>query len=562
MLEELHVKNLAIIDEVSVSFGKGLNILTGETGAGKSVIIGSINLALGAKAGKGIVRTGKDTGFVELVFSVDDFIKKELEKQDIFVEDDILIIKRKFTNDRSTSKINEETVTLSKVRKVASLLLDLHGQTENQTLLLQKNHLEILDEYCKNEIWDLKTQLKNKVSEFRKKEMELSEYNEDEASRTRELDFLRYECEEIKNANLVEDEEEELDKKVRKYEASSKIVGFVEEARKLLDEGGTQDAVGNIVRSMSKLSSIDEDAGELLGQISEIEGLLNDFERSLSDYADYNVFDEADYSNSEARLDKIRGIYAKHGGTFKTAKEFYENSLKIIEKLENFSEYQEKLSNEVEFLKRDVLILCDELSALRKKFAGKLSDKIKKALEDLNFMTVKFEILLKNTENFTEKGNDEVVFNISTNPGEPLRSISEVASGGELSRIMLAVKSVMADTDDIPTLIFDEIDTGISGRTAQMVAEKMALISNNRQLIAITHLAQISAMADNHFLIEKKMEENHTFTDIRKLTEKDIIRELSRILGGVAITEQIINSATEMRKLAIETKKKIRRSDK
>ena len=555
MLEGLHVKNLVIIDEAEVSFGEGLNILTGETGAGKSIIIGSINLALGAKAGKNLIRAGKDSGFVELVFSVNEDTKSKLENLDIIPEDGLVVITRKFTPERSISKINGETATLSKVREAASLLLDIHGQTENQTLLLPKNHLEILDRYCKDEVKQLKSRLKELVFEYREKENELLEYSVDEASLSRELDFLKYECNEIKKAKLVKDEEEELDKKVRKYAASSKIVSLVEEARKSLsDRDGADDSIGNIVRSMSKLSDVDEGAEELLNQISEIESLLNDFERSLSDYADENVFDEADFMQSEARLDKIRGIFAKHGGSYESTQSFLDISLKQIEKLEHSSEYKEKLSTEVEKLKKLILVECDKLTKIRKKGAFELAARVKQALIDLNFLQVEFDLEFAKTKDFTAKGNDEVVFKISTNPGEALRSISEIASGGELSRIMLAIKSVMADVDVIPTLIFDEVDTGISGRTAQMVAEKMALLSGKRQLIAIPHLAQIAAMADNHYLIEKQADETHTATNIKRLDEAGEAMELARILGGVAITENVINSAKEMKNLATRTK--------
>ena len=559
MLEGLHVKNLVIIDEAEVSFGEGLNILTGETGAGKSVIIGSINLALGAKAGKNLVRAGKDSGFVELIFSVNEHTEKKLENLDIVPEDGLVVITRKFTADRNISKINGEIVTLSKVREAASLLLDIHGQTENQTLLLPKNHLEILDRYCKDEVKPLKSKLKELVCNYKEKENELLEYSDDEALLSRELDFLKYECGEIKKAKLIKGEEEELDKKVRKYAASSKIINLVEEARKnLSDNGGADDSIGNIVRTISRLSDVDEGAQELLNQISDIESLLNDFEHSLSDYADDNVFDEADFMQSETRLDKIRGIFAKHGGTYETTLDFFDTSVKQIEKLEHASEYKEKLSTEVEILKKNILSECDKLTAVRKKGAVELAERVKQALADLNFLQVEFEAEFTKAKDFTSKGNDEIIFKISVNPGEPVRSISEIASGGELSRIMLAIKSVMADTDEIPTLIFDEVDTGISGRTAQMVAEKMALLSAKRQLIAITHLAQIAAMADNHCLIEKKLDECHTSTGIRKLNETEEVMELARILGGVAITENVVNSAKEMKKLASDTKIKLK----
>lgn len=555
MLEGLHVKNLVIIDEAEVSFGGGLNILTGETGAGKSVVIGSINLALGAKAGKNLVRAGKESGFVELVFSVNNDVGDKLRRLDIIPEDGLVVITRKFTGERSVSKINGETVTLSKVKEAAALLLDIHGQTENQTLQLSKNHLELLDKYCKEEVKPYKKRLKDLVTEYRNKENELLEYSADEASISRELDFLKYECKEIESAKLVKDEEEELDKKVRKYSSSSKIVSLIEEARKnLSDNGGADDSIGSIVRAMSRLSDVDETSVELLNQIAEIESLLNDFERSLSDYADDNVFDEADFMQSEARLDKIRGIYAKHGGSYETTIDFLNASLAQIEKLEHASEYKEKLSMEVEKLKKVILSECDELTKVRKRGALKLSKLVKQSLIDLNFLQVEFDVEFTKSKDFTSKGNDEIIFKISTNPGEPMRSISEVASGGELSRIMLALKSVMADTDEIPTMIFDEVDTGISGRTAQMVAEKMALLSAKRQIIAITHLAQIAAMADNHYLIEKKADENHTATEIRRLDEAEEVSELARILGGVAVTENVINSAREMKKLATDTK--------
>ena len=555
MLEGLHVKNLVIIDEAEVSFGGGLNILTGETGAGKSVVIGSINLALGAKAGKNLVRAGKESGFVELIFSVNNDVGDKLRRLDIIPEDGLVVITRKFTGERSVSKINGETVTLSKVKEAAALLLDIHGQTENQTLQLSKNHLELLDKYLKDEVKPYKKRLKDLVTEYRNKENELLEYSADEASISRELDFLKYECKEIELAKLVKDEEEELDKKVRKYSSSSKIVSLIEEARKnLSDNGGADDSIGSIVRDMSRLSDVDETSLELLNQISEIESLLNDFERSLSDYADYNVFDEADFMQSEARLDKIRGIYAKHGGSYETTIDFLDASLAQIEKLEHASEYKEKLSMEVEKLKKVILSECDELTKVRKRGALKLSKLVKQSLTDLNFLQVEFDVEFAGSKDFTSKGNDEIIFKISTNPGEPMRSISEVASGGELSRIMLALKSVMADTDEIPTMIFDEVDTGISGRTAQMVAEKMALLSAKRQIIAITHLAQIAAMADNHYLIEKKAYENHTATNIRRLDETEEVSELARILGGVAVTENVINSAREMKKLATDTK--------
>ncbi len=560
MLTGLHVKNLAIIDEVEISFGSGLNILTGETGAGKSIIIGSINLALGAKAGKGLIRKGAESAFVELIFSVNDFTENKLKEMDIAVEDGLVTIGRRFSEERNISRINGETVTLTKVREAASVLLDIHGQQENQSLLSTKNHLEILDRYANKDIEVHKAELKCIVKSYREKKEELEEYDKDIASVSRELDFLKFEYEEIENADIKEGEEEELEKTVKKYVSLDKTVSLISEAeRRLNGDSGIQELLGGTVRIISKLNEIDEEASGLFDQISDIESLLGDFGRSLSDYADENVIDEEDFAYSEERLDKIRSIFAKHGGSYNSTFNFFEKASEKIEKLEHFEEYRERLVKETEELNNKILKKCDEISKIRKKAAKDFTIMVKNALADLNFLQVEFETEFKKTGNFTAKGNDEVRFLISANPGEPLMSISEIASGGELSRIMLAIKSVMADTDEIPTLIFDEIDTGISGRTAQKVSEKLAVIAKNRQVIAITHLAQIAAMADRHFLIEKSFEGERTSTGIRELNEKDSITELARISGGAEITDTVLAGAKEMKRLASEIRERMRR---
>lgn len=555
MLESLYVKDLAIVDEVRVSFGKGLNIITGETGAGKSVIIGSVNLALGAKANKNLIRRGKDFAFAELVFSVDAEMEARLKDIDVFAEEGIVTIARRIGADKSISRINGETVTLAKAREVSSMLLDLHGQQENHSLLSSKNHLEILDRYCIKEVADLKIQIEEGVKQYKKKMEELESYNRDKISAERELDFFNYECHEIEAAKLIPGEEEELEERVRKYSYSGRIIDHLNEADEyIFGRNGAEEFVSKSVRLLSKLADMDKGAEELYEELSNIEALLSDFKSSLSDYAEGNVFDEEDFRKSEQRLDLIRGIYAKHGGSYLSTTAFFEEAKETIDRLTNFSAYKEALRQETAALKEEIIKACDLLSEKRKRAAKKFSAGVKKALKDLNFLQVEFEVEFKKQEMFNTKGMDEVTYLISTNPGEPLRNIAEIASGGELSRIMLAIKSVMADTDSIPTLIFDEIDTGISGRTAQMVSEKLALLSSKRQLIAITHLAQIAAMADEHFLIEKNSDESHTATEVKKLSEKESIKELARILGGAAITENVLSSAAEMKKLATASK--------
>lgn len=551
MLESLYVKDFAIVDEIRVDFGRGLNIMTGETGAGKSVIIGSINLALGAKANKNLIRRGKEVAFAELVFSVDAEMEKKLRNMDIFPEDGILTLARRIGQDRSVSRINGETVPLSKVREVSSLLLDLHGQQENHSLLSSKNHLDILDRYCLKEVENLKEELLKKVREYREKMEELSHYQKDKTQAERELDFLKYEYEEIERAELKEGEEEELEAKVRKFSYQGKIMSALNEVFSNVEGSkGAEELISKSVKLISKIVDMDEAAKGLLSELSDAEALLADFKSSLLAYADENVFDEALYHEAEQRLDFIREIYAKHGGSYRSTMAYFEEAEKEIDKLTHLHEYREKLLLATSELKEELLDVCDRLTEKRKKAGKRFASEVKKALTDLNFLQVEFEVAFEKTESFTARGNDELSFLISTNPGEPLRNLSEIASGGELSRIMLAIKSVMADTDSIPTLIFDEIDTGISGRTAQKVSEKLALISSGRQIIAITHLAQIAAMADRHFLIEKKSDEGHTATGIRCLKEEETIEELARILSGAEITENVLTSAAEMKKLA------------
>lgn len=558
MLEGLYVKNLAIIDEIRVSFGKGLNILTGETGAGKSVIIGSVNLALGAKASKQLIRKGKEFALVELTFSVEEETLPLLQAMDIYPEEGMVTIARRIGNDRSISRINGETIPLAKAREVSSLLLDIHGQQENHSLLSSKNHLDILDRYCKKEIESLKANLKTLTESYRKKIEELKTYSKDEVSAERELGFLRYECEEIEGAKLREGEEEELEIKVKKYSFSSKIMAILQETEESVNaRGGVEELVGKMTKQLGRLVDYDEGAGALYHQISEIEALLGDFKVSLSSYAEENVFDAEDFRRAEERLDTIRSIYAKHGGNYSSTMTYFEDAMQKMEKLENRNEYKERLEKEVEELKKEILEECERLSKDRKEVARDFTKQVKEALCDLNFLQVEFEVEFKRTKEFTSKGFDEVTFLISANPGESPRAISEIASGGELSRIMLAIKTVMADIDRIPTLIFDEVDAGISGRTAQMVSEKMAFLSKSRQVIAITHLAQIAAMADHHYLIEKNLSAGHTTTEIKHLSVEEITEELARILSGAEITETVLTSAKEMKKLAEDAKKKM-----
>jgi DNA repair protein RecN (Recombination protein N) len=557
LLSYLHVKNFAIIDELEVSFGEGLNILTGETGAGKSVILGSINLALGAKASGALIRTGAQMAFVELVFDVDAEKAEKLAALDVFPEDGQVVITRRIQENKSTSKINGETVTLSQIKAVASLLLDIHGQHEHQSLLSNKNHLAILDKYCGKEAEDLLLQVKEKLKEY--KELKAEKQDLLAKQDARELDFLEYEINEIEELDIKEGEEEELAASLRKMTSGRKIYDALENAK--LHTGsdeGAGDALGRAVRELSSVSSIDKDLEDFYSKALEIEELLRDLNYGIADYAESCIYDEEEMAETENRLDAIRNVFNKHGGSYESAMKFFEEASEKVGKLRDLDNYLLSLDKKIDKADNELKDICGRLSKVRKENAKVLEKEITQALIDLNFLDVKFSIGFTETEGFTGSGSDTVTFLISTNPGEPLRPLSEIASGGELSRVMLAIKSVMAEADEIPTLIFDEIDTGISGRTAQKVAEKMAKIAVTHQVFAITHLAQIAAMADVHFLIEKGVSEDRTATSIRKLEKSEQTGELARIIGGARITDSVLESAAEMKKLADEHKNTIK----
>lgn len=555
MLQHLHVKNLAVIDEVDISFGDHLNILTGETGAGKSVLIGSINLALGAKASRSLIRTGAEYASVELVFQVGDGLVAPLNELDIYPEEGQVIISRRLTGERSISKINGENVTLGTVREAAALLLDIHGQQENHSLLRHQNHLEILDRYCHGKTEERKAELRELVQEWRKKKKELDTLQMDEEQRLRELDFLEFEWNEIESLQVKEGEEEELAASCHKMANAQRLWDLVQEIHSLCgNDGGAAELIGRAVRQMGRVAELDSGAQELMAQVSELEALLDDFNREISGYEESCVFDGGELAEAEERLDAIRGLMAKHGGSYPALMDYRQEAEEKIERYKNYEAYREACAEEIDKLAARIRKKSRELSEIRKSEAMELQAHIQDALVDLNFAQVQFEIGFGELPEFTEKGTDDVTFLISTNPGEPVRPLTEVASGGELSRIMLALKSVMAEVDSIPTLIFDEIDTGISGRTAQKVSEKMAAIAGSHQVLAITHLAQIAAMADTHFVIEKKVEASHTETGIRRLTEDEAVEELARILGGAEITGAVRASAVEMKNLAIQTK--------
>lgn len=553
MLLELHVRNLALIEAADVELGEGLNILTGETGAGKSIMIGSVNLALGQKAVKEMIRTGAEYAYVELVFSVDPDKAEALKALDVMPDENgILIISRKIMASRSLSRINDETVTAARLKQVTSLLIDIHGQHEHQSLLHASKHLEILDTYAKSRAMKLKTQTAALYAEYNHLEKQLSELVTDSESRRREADFLRFEIEEIENAELKENEEEILAARCRKYANARRIIGNLTEAYRAVDA----DAVGSALHQVSEVAEFDPELKTIQDQLYDAEAVLTDAHHAIGEYLEQLDFDEEAYKEAQERLDLIRSLEAKYGKNLKEIEAALEEKRSRLEQLEHFDEYRQKLEKQYKKTEQKLEEICTQLSAVRKEEAKKLAEKIREGLIDLNFLDVRFSMEFKRLDHYTAGGFDEAEFVISTNPGEPERSLAQVASGGELSRIMLAIKTVLADSDDIPTLIFDEIDTGISGRTAQKVAEKLAVISKQHQVICITHLPQIAAMADCHFEIRKSTDGSSTRTQITRLDEENTVKELARMLGGAQITEAVLENAGEMKRLAGQTKQK------
>ena len=555
MLVGLTVKDLALIKYAEVEFGEGLNILTGETGAGKSIIIGSIGLALGAKAKSDIIRKGAESAYVELVFSVKDEKKlKDIEDAGIIPDEDgLIIVSRRISPSRSISRINGETVTLARLKAITSFLIDIHGQHEHQSLLNPQRHLEILDEYIREETAPLKRELKEAWEKYQRDTRRLRDFDMDEDKLLRECDFLKFEIDEIENASVKEGEEEELSEKYRKYSHRKDVVEYVSEAYEILNEAGISGALAKI----EDACRYDDGLNPVRDQLFDAESIVGDSLRELSTYADNMEFDEEEFAAIEERLDLIRGIQAKYGNTAKKIEEALCEKKRRLAELSDYDENKKRYERERRESFERLMELSEMLSEKRKSGAKILTEKIARHLSDLGFNSVFTDMSFEKKDMPDANGFDKAVFIVSLNPGETPKPLNEVASGGELSRVMLAIKTVLADTDDIPTLIFDEIDTGISGRTAQKVSEKLSVISRSHQVICITHLPQIAAMADVHFVIKKTETEGRNVTAIERLTEDESMDELARLLGGARITEAVRTNAGEMKKLAKEVKDRV-----
>lgn len=562
MLQSLHVKNLALIEETEVEFGRGLNILTGETGAGKSVLIGSVNLALGGRFDKDMLRSGTDSALVELLFQTPDpKVTDKLKQLELPVEEDgTVLISRRLQPGRSVFRINGETVTARQVKELAELLIDIHGQHEHQSLLHKKKHMEILDSYCGGEEHQPARDVASLYRECNKLRRMIEEEAMDEEAKAREQSLLEFELAQIEEAKLVEGEDEELEQRYRRMVNSKKITENLSESYGFTgsdSDTGAGNALSRALRALRSVSMYDGTLSGLEEQLVQIDGLLADYNRDVAEYMNDLEFDEADFNRVETRLNEINRLKEKFGGSISDVLAHGEECRERLDKLEDYDNYMKGILARLE---ESTILLdkaCEQLSLIRRKNAAELCGCLKEALINLNFLTVEFEIAVRPGQPVTLSGYDDVEFLISTNPGESLKPLAQVASGGELSRVMLAIKTVLAGRDSIDTLIFDEIDTGISGKTAWKVSEQLDVAAHAHQVICITHLPQIAAMADGHFVIEKSSNDETTLTDIRIMEEEESLGELARLLGGDALSQAALSNAKEMKEMAARHKEKL-----
>lgn len=564
MLLELRINNFALIDKVELQFTEGLNILTGETGAGKSILIDSVNFILGEKQGRDIIRTGQESAYVEGVFEVSSKELSSLLEENGIETDDIIVLSREISQSgRSISRVNGKTISIGQLKQIGRLLIDIHGQHEHQSLLHDESHIDILDSFCGEDLGSLKMEYGLLFNELREIERQIEKLREDEQNKLRRMDLLKFQVQEISDADLKNNEYDELVTRREVLANSEKIYSALSFVYQKLHEGYERDSaydeLGTSIVSMESISSFDDKLKNIKEVLEEVYYKLEDAIENIRDYRDSVEFNQAELDEIEIRLDLIKKLKRKYGSTIEEILEYHEKIQLELSQIERSEEIIEELNIKRDDISLRVNDIADRITEVRTGIGEKLGDYIEKELKYLGMERAIFKVEVEVLEKLNESGKNKVYFTMTANPGEPLKPLSKVASGGEMSRIMLAIKSVIADIDEIPTLIFDEIDTGISGRTAQSVAEKMTLISKNHQILCVTHLPQIASMADMHFKIQKFVENNITTTKVFKLQKDDQINELARMLGGAIVTELTRNHSEEMLSLAGELKRKIRK---
>lgn len=566
MLQKLSIKNIALIDSAEINFTEGLNVLSGETGAGKSVIIESLNFVLGAKADKTLIRSGEGECLVCAEFLVENNYAIKSLCSDFEIEyDDLLIIKRKFTIDgKSTIKVNGETVTLAMLKKFTSLLVDVHGQSEHYNLLKQSNQLKLIDSFSDGSLFNIKEKLHDLFIEYKSVLADMDSLGGDEASRLLRLDILNYQINEIINANIKENEEEELKNLKSKFINQEKILNALNSVKLALsDDGGSCDTLSNLVRIVLSIESFSNTYSVIRERLDGVVSELDDLSLEINSLIDDLDLAEVNVDEIEERIELIKTINRKYGGDYTSVLNYLKDARIEKDKLENFNELAQNLLLKKENLEKEIYNNYLNLSENRRKIALEFCSSVLKELRELNMDKACFDIKFNQAQSFeeckfeSENGFDRIEFMFSANLGEPLKPLSMVISGGEMSRFMLSIKAQTAKYDNVSTFIFDEIDTGISGVVAKVVAEKFAKISKSVQIIAISHLPQICAMADTNLLIKKTEESGKALTNVHLLNETEKISEITRLIGGDTLSDTGKLHAIELIKNANEYKIKL-----
>ena len=539
MITTLHIKNIGIIDDLSIELGEGFNVLTGETGAGKTLIIDSINIICGDRFSKEMIRKGEDYSFVELNLYLPNNI--------LSIENNIIVSREIHTNGKNSCKINGRLVTLTELKEFMSNIVDIHGQNDNQKILNPKYHIKYLDNFIGNNLFKIKNEYKELYNKRQEIKKELKANLGDDKEKQRQLSLLQYEFDEIENAELKSGEEEELEEKRKFFMNSEKIGKSLNQADLSLGEGAI-DKINEAIRAIEKISDLDKKYDDTLSNLKSIYYEVQELSRDISSLNSDMYFDENERNEIEERLDLIYSLKRKYGNSIEEILEYKEKTEKEIDRINNLDEYNNKLKYELNQVETQMQTLADKMHKIRIENAKILDSKINKELADLEMPNSTFITQIKPVE-FNKNGTDEVEYYISTNIGESEKELAKIASGGEMSRIMLAIKTVLANTDSTPVLIFDEIDTGISGKAAKSVGEKLKLIGKSHQVLCITHQPSIAAKGDENFYISKISKDGRTFTQIKKLDEDEVINEVARISNG-EITETARMHAIELRKSA------------
>lgn len=562
MLSRLTIKNVALIENADITFGEGLNVLSGETGAGKSVILDSVNFVLGAKADRGMIRYGESECVVKAEFMLPETSRavRTLREMDIDSDGEIIISRKFSETGKNSVKINGNTVTATMLRQVTDSLVDVHGQSEHFFLLKESNQLKTLDGVIGNAVEEKKSKLSELLSEKKKLEEQIRMLGGDEQERGRRLDILQFQIEEIESVDLKDGEEEELLIKRNKINNLEKIINALKEATEILSgERGVLDGLRSANRAIHSISNLDEVYASVAEKLESIAIDTDDLTETLTDLGDELYFDENEAVETEARLDAIHALKRKYGANKKEIDAFLDSARKEYELLSDCEGQYALLTEKIAKLKREIFTVCKELTALRKKHGQAFCERVTKELKTLNIAHAQFTIQFNEyTEESADKasvsGLDDICFLFSANAGEPVKPLGKIISGGEMSRFMLAVKTQLSDINEISTYIFDEIDAGISGKTAKVVGEKLARIAKNTQIIAVSHLAQIAVMSDDEFLIEKKESAGKTVTQVYALDETQKKKEIVRLLGGEDGDVYALKHAEELIKQAKEYK--------